>query len=343
MGRKSSVKPDPIDPVKVCTLALKQVKCASDYHRVETVNSPEILTAAWEHLTADEQQRITDIVNANTPADPQTIADELMACGNKIDLQTIKSQHGDVAVKSAWKLLPQSERDRIKHLCAETQPEPRGLTIAQAYPENVAKADAWRKQQGLVESQLANSTIVESPPSQPTKKPTLIELSAELKQIDSLLDSIDGDIPVDLQTAVDELLAQREATHEAMLEKLDNYCSLIQSRLMWVAARKAEADRLAKLAETDIKTVDFLKGRLKAYLEATDQKKLRTKRFNIAICANGGKPPIRFDSTLPEQMPERFVRVTVEPDKEAIRTALEQGEDLKFAFFAERETHLRIK
>ena len=112
---------------------------------------------------------------------------------------------------------------------------------------------------------------------------------------------------------------------------------------MWAATRKAEAERLAKLAESDIKAVEFLKGRLKTHLEATEQQKLRTKRFNISVCANGGKAPLRFDNTSPEQMPERFKRVIVEPDKEAIRTALEAGEELSFAYLAEREKHLKIK
>ncbi len=42
-------------------------------------------------------------------------------------------------------------------------------------------------------------------------------------------------------------------------------------------------------------------------------------------------------------MPERFQRVSIEADKEAIRTALEAGEDIGFAYLAERESHLRIK
>lgn len=326
MTRKSLIKANLIDPVQICTLALKQIKCAADYHRIGSVNSTEIVTAAWEQLTTDDQQRITDLINSNVQPDPQTVADELVACGNKIDLQTIKSQHGEAIVKAAWKLLPQSERDRIKAICdgepqptPETQPEP-VIETPEAYP---------------VEQSLQ--------PEPQTKKPTLIELSAELEQLDSLLETIDGDIPVELQTAVDELLAQRNATHEQLLEKLDNYAALIQHRAYWAATRKAEAERLAKLAESDIKTVDFLKSRLKAHLEATEQQKLRTRRFNISVCSNGGKAPLRFDSTPSEQLPERFKLIIVEPDKEAIRTAIEAGEELSFAYLAQRENHLKIK
>lgn len=326
MARKSLAKSTQIDPVKVCTLALKQVKCAADYHRIGNVNSPEIVTAAWEQLTTDEQQRITDLITSNVQPDPQVLANELMACGVALELKRIKAEYGDVAVKAAWKLLPPSERDRIKAICdGEPQPTPAPQS------EPVVETPEVYPVKQLQQSEL------------PTRKLTLIELTAELEQIDSLLDSIDGDIPVELQTAVDELLAQRDATHEQLLEKLDNYAALIQHRTYWAATRKAEAERLAKLAESDIKTVDFLKSRLKAHLEATEQQKLRTRRFNIALCANGGKAPLRFDNTPHEQMPERFKRVMVEADKEAIRTALEAGEELSFAYLAERESHLRIK
>lgn len=324
MVRKSIAKSTQVDSVKVCTLALKQVKCASDYHQIGSANSIEVVAAAWEQLTTDDQQRIADLVNSNVQPDPQALADELVACGTALELKPIKAEYGDMAVKATWKLLPQPERDRIKAICdGGPQPTP------EIQPEPV------------IETLEAHQ--VELTPQSSTRRPTLVELSTDLEQLDSLLDTIDADIPVDLQTSVDELLAQREATHEALLEKLDNYCGLIQSRLMWAAARKAEAERLAKLAESDIKAVEFLKGRLKTHLEATEQQKLRTKRFNITVCANGGKPPLHFDNTPPEQMPERFKRVTVEPDREAIRTALEAGEELSFAYLAERESHLRIK
>lgn len=322
MPRQSLAKSTQVDPVKVCTLALKQVKCAADYHRIGNANSPEIVTAAWEQLTIHEQQRITDLINSNLQPDPQALADELMACGAALQLKRLKTEYGDMAVKAAWKLLPQLKRERIKAICdLEPQPTEPATETTEAY-------------------QVEQSVQ----PEPQTRKLTLIELSAELEQLDSLLDTIDDDnIPIDLQTSVDELLAQREATHEAVLEKLDNYAALIQHRAYWAATRKAEAERMAKLAESDIKTVDFLKSRLKAYLEATEQKKLRTRRFNIVLCANGGKAPLRFDNTPPGQMPERFKRLIVEPDKEAIRTALETGEELSFAYLAERESHLRIK
>ena len=290
-----------LDPVKVCMLALRQIKSASDYHAIGNTNPNEILTAAWNTLSEVDQQRITNIINNDTPATPQTIADELTACGAKLQLAAIKAQHGQLAVKQAWKLLSVEERSRLTTICQNESTEEL---------EPVEKPATYK-----VESE-----------SKLTKR-NLIELTSDLQQLDDLLDNLNGeDITAELQHAVDELLQERAATNEAMMEKLDNYCALIQSRLMWVAARRSEAERMAKLAESDTKVVDFLRSRLKSHLEAIGEKKLRTKRFNISVCANGGKTPLRFDDTTPELMPERFQRVTVEPNREAIRSALDQGD-----------------
>lgn len=317
---KHKSKTTSIDPTALTAAALKACKCAADYHRLGTTSDEDVFKSAWNTLPADEQNRITHIINTNTQPDPQTIADEMSACGSRIELQAIKASYGDASVKSAWQLLPAAERDRLKKICYEQQAE-----------ETVTQPGGF-DQQAQLQPQLS------------TTKASLIDLSSELKQLDNLLDSIDGDIPVDLQYAVDELLAQKEQTHEILMEKIDNYCGLIQSRLMWATARKAEADRLAKLAESDMKTVDFLKSRLKAHLEATDQKKLRTKRFNISVRTAGGKQGLRLNVENPKDLPQRFQRVIIEPNNTALREALE-GDDpeaKELAFFAERTTYVAI-
>jgi len=320
MTERKPTKTNSIDPVKVCVLALRKIKCAADFHRIGHANSQEVVNAAWSQLTSDEQQQITQLVNANTPADSKTIADELIACGSLLEFKALKSQHGDEAVRQAWqelKLSHPAEINRIKAICENSatylQPTP------QPQPE---------------------------PEPQPTlKKSTLIELTADLQQLNELLETIeDGNIPVDLQTAVDALLDQREATQEALLKKLDNYAALIQNRAYWAATRKAEAERLAKLALSDMKTVDFLKARLKAHLESTDQKKVRTQRFNIGVRTTGGKQGLRLNLENPKDLPERFQRVIIEPDNTALREALEASdpEAKEVAYFAERTTYLAI-
>jgi len=62
--------------------------CAADYHRIGSVNAPEIYLHG-EQLNQEEQTRIINIVNDDIKP-PQAIADELVSCGSKIELQTIK-------------------------------------------------------------------------------------------------------------------------------------------------------------------------------------------------------------------------------------------------------------
>jgi hypothetical protein len=343
----------PIDPIAVIACALKACKCASDFHRVSSANTKADLEQAWQTLSEAEQQRITDLVNANTPADPKIIADELMACGTALELKRVKTEHGDV-VKAAWKLLSQSERDRIKQLCAESKPEPQSQPepqtrdsseIPATYPENVVKVNAWLNKKGCSQPQPEPEPKPSLEPQPTLKKPTLIELTSDLQHLDDLLETIDLDnIPVELQTAVDELLEHKVATHSAVLEKLDNYAALIQNRAYWAVTRKAELERLSKLIESDQKAIDFLKGRLKAHLEATNQKKLRTKRFNISVRTAGGKQSLRLNLENPLDLPERFQRVIVEPDNTALREALEADdpEAKEVAYLAERTTYLAI-
>jgi len=330
MTQRKPAKTNSIDPVKVCVLALRKIKFAADFHRIGNANSQEVVNAAWSQLTSDEQQQITQLVNANTPADSKTIADELIACGSLLEFKALKSQHGDEAVRQAWqelKLSHPAEINRIKAICENS------ATYLQPTPQS----------QPEPEPQPTPKPAAELQPS--LKKPTLIDLTAELKQLDNLLDTIDGDtIPVELQQAVDELLDQREQNQSELLEKLDNYAALIQSRAYWAATRKAELERLSKLIESDQKTIDFLKGRLKAHLEATDQKKVRTKRFNISVRTVGGKQGVRLNLENPKDLPERFQRVIIEPDNTALREALEADdtEAKEVAYFAERTTYIAI-
>ena len=104
---------------------------------------------------------------------------------------------------------------------------------------------------------------------------TLYELTEELQQINDLLETLEGEeIPAELAHAVDDILQQKEATYSDLCVKIDSYCRLIQSRQAFYEMRKKEAERLAKLADSDEKTVYFLKERLRQHLEKTDQHQL---------------------------------------------------------------------
>ena len=174
---------------------------------------------------------------------------------------------------------------------------------------------------------------------------SLHQLTAELEDFDELIDSIEGEeITPELEAAVQQLLEQRDGTYEQWLIKIDNYCAAITNRHALSKQRKAEAERLNKLAATDSKRVDWMKQQLKSCLESQGVKKLSLHRFNLTISNNGGVLPIKLICEV-EQLPPQFQRIEVSPDNGAIRQALEAGdiEAQRVAQFGERETHLRVR
>lgn len=170
-------------------------------------------------------------------------------------------------------------------------------------------------------------------------------LTAQLEDLDELIDSIEGEeIAPELEVAVQQLLQQRDGTYEQWLTKVDNYCAAITNCYALSKQRKAEAERLNKLAATDSKRLEWMKQQLKICLESQGVKKLSLHRFNLTISNNGGVLPLKLVCEV-EELPPQFQRIEVSPDNWAIRQALEAGdiEAQKIAQFGERETHLRVR
>lgn len=137
-------------------------------------------------------------------------------------------------------------------------------------------------------------------------------------------------------------------------EKLASYCKLIRNLEARANVRQAEADtfrqeanRLDALAEADLKAVEKLKERLKWFWQAHDLGKIEAGGFRINLQANGGVAPVQFtDDTKPEDADERFHKVIparVDWDKDAVRKALQAGEELMFAKLGERGYRIVIK
>lgn len=174
---------------------------------------------------------------------------------------------------------------------------------------------------------------------------SLHQLTAQLEDLDELIDSIEGEeITPELEAAVQQLLEQRDGTYDQWLIKIDNYCAAITNRHALSKQRKSEAERLSKLAATDSKRVEWMKQQLKICLESRGVKKLSLHRFSLTISNNGGVLPLKLICE-PQELPPQFQRVEVWPDNGAIRQALEAGdiEAQRVAQFGERETHLRVR
>jgi len=93
-----------------------------------------------------------------------------------------------------------------------------------------------------------------------------------------------------------------------------------------------------------MRTARLLKDRLKWFFETHGLKTIETPRYKLQLAKNGGKAPLILDESVPvAKLPERFQKVSIDPNTMAIREALERGESLEFAMLGERATSMRIK
>jgi len=155
--------------------------------------------------------------------------------------------------------------------------------------------------------------------------------------IDALLEG--GQTEADANAALEEHLAGLDA---ALEDKAEGYASVIQELALRAKARKDEASRIRDLAEADEAVADRLKRRLKEAMEATGKTKIDTPRFKLSVAGNGGKQPLIVDGSA-DDLPPQFRVVRHEPNKDAIRAALEAGQAVPGCTLLPRGTSLRIK
>ena len=171
-------------------------------------------------------------------------------------------------------------------------------------------------------------------------------MSLSLFQLTEALESLE----LAILEAEDE--AQKEEIAEAyfqtegdIAEKLDGYAALIAMAENRAAVRRQRAKELQDLAKSDGALVDRLKKTLKWYFESQNLKKFETVDHRFTLAKNGGKLPLILDSVDVESVDERFTvtETVTRIDKDAIRSALESGEELDYARFGERGSSVRIK
>jgi type I site-specific restriction-modification system R (restriction) subunit len=179
-----------------------------------------------------------------------------------------------------------------------------------------------------------------APPNASEQRRTLFNISDEINELSNLLDEIEDN---DLES--EKLITSwLENLGEERDRKLDNYAALIAELEARAEVRKKEAQRLAKLASTDEKKAVMLKERLKWFFEANKLKNVETSRYKLSLTKSGGKAPLILDDAISAtNLPEKFQKLHVEPDKTAIRAALEAGEELDFAHLGDRSSTIRIR
>lgn len=192
---------------------------------------------------------------------------------------------------------------------------------------------------------------------------TLWEIGSDLEALEALLTEVGGDVSEEeAEAAIDAWLAE---TSEAEAQKLDRYGALIRSLEARAEIQEAESARLLERARVNRNAVSRLKDRLLMHLDRTGRTKAEGYLYAFTVANNGGKLPLLTDDVDPMQVAPRFRRASlvldaptdetldalreqcrrldVMLDGEAIRAALDAGEDVPFARYGERGRHLRIR
>lgn len=167
----------------------------------------------------------------------------------------------------------------------------------------------------------------------------LLQITDDMQALDDLLAEVGGDVtdPKVAET-VDAWFAELDQNLGA---KVDNYAALITSIRARADVRRAESERLAKRAQMDEASADWLAARLLQAFEARGTRKVETDRYAVSVVGNGGKAPLVLTGEVPADWHREKVERT--PDRERIRLALEAGEALPFASLGERGRRLAIK
>ena len=100
-----------------------------------------------------------------------------------------------------------------------------------------------------------------------------------------------------------------------------------------------EAFRAKKEARKN--SVKRMKEALLGAMEIANIQEVKAGEYTLKIAKNGGKAPVEIPDE--SKVPDNFMRIKYEIDKDLIRTALEEGKELDFASLGERGKHLNIK
>jgi len=170
---------------------------------------------------------------------------------------------------------------------------------------------------------------------------TLFDLTSKLASIEALLADGLPETP-EAEAELDRVLADELATREAVEDKAEAYCGLITELEALATARKAEADRVAKLAKTAAAQADRLRQALREALLRLDLKKLSTTRYQVTLKKAGGKQALEVDEFM---VPAEYVttETITTINKVAIQKALDEGQELEFARLLPRRDVLSIR
>ena len=160
---------------------------------------------------------------------------------------------------------------------------------------------------------------------------TLFEITAEFNELYALAtaEEVDEQVFNDTLEALTGELEVKGAGYVAVINQLD----------MEQKKAKELADQFKLKADVRANSIKRMKDALKMAMVQIGTDKIEAGDYTIKLQKNGGKQPLIIDGDVPESM----CKVILEPDKDRIRAAIEEGQDVGYAHLEERGQHVVIK
>ena len=125
-------------------------------------------------------------------------------------------------------------------------------------------------------------------------------------------------------------------------DKIESYCKVVKNLEADAKAIAEEIKRLQGKKKCIENNIDRMKKTMFDSLKLMNKSSAGGTVLKASIQKNGGKAPLVFDID-EDDVPIEFQKVSVEPNNEAIRDALDSGIELNFVHYGERGESLRIK
>ena len=159
---------------------------------------------------------------------------------------------------------------------------------------------------------------------------SLYEIQTEYQILFDTLEQADG-LPPEQMAELMALLDINEAEFRA---KAEAYAATIRAKGARAEELRKEAKRLTDWAKTEEALADRLTDRIMAAMLSQGVKKAETEHFRFGLRSSEAVE-VEID---PSELPAAYRRMKFEADKQAIKAALERGEEIAGARLVARQS-----
>jgi thioesterase domain-containing protein len=163
---------------------------------------------------------------------------------------------------------------------------------------------------------------------------TLYDITGEYLRLYDLMTDDETNNEAAIMTAFEELhydLSQKSAGYVAIIKQLEMESDECDKQIEYFSQKKKQRQN----------SVKRLKEALLNAMDIANLNEIKAGSWTIKVAKNGGKTPVEIPDE--SKVPENFMRIKYEVDKDLIRQSLEEGKELSFAKLGERGRHLNIK